>query len=173
MDDLRSQEYSIIKCMLVDYYKQYRRSGLRIPWPMMKWSFSRFDIIRSSSRTLPLAVYPSPPSRSFVDTCSVSFDFFFSVIDTNLFFFIVAFDSRGVNGDSFSCTADDDFTATTSTVQKSWQPMSTYCYPCLGLHRTSAQVWQTCQTLWRTSPGGVLAIPRPIISVSRTCLEYD
>ena len=81
----------------------YRRSGLRIPCPMMKWSFSRFDMSRSSSNTLPLATKLSvPPSRSFVDTCSVSFDFFFNVIDTSLFFFIVAFDSRGVRGDSFS-----------------------------------------------------------------------
>jgi len=73
-----------------------------MPWPMMKWSFSRFDMTRSSSRTLPLLTAASPPSRSFDDTCSVSFDFFFNVIDTSLFFFIVAFDSRGVSGDSFS-----------------------------------------------------------------------
>lgn len=59
----------------------YLRSGRRMPWPMMKWSFSRCDIGRSSSRALePLVL--SKSWSSFPFTSSVSLDFFFSVRDT-------------------------------------------------------------------------------------------
>lgn len=58
-------------------------SGRRIPWPMMKCSFSRFDVTLSSRRALLLLVYS--PSFNFVVTCSVIFDFFFRVSETNFF----------------------------------------------------------------------------------------
>lgn len=43
----------------------YLRAGLRIPLPMMKWSFSRLDVGRSSNMLLPCKPY-SPSFRRFV-----------------------------------------------------------------------------------------------------------
>ena len=43
----------------------YLSAGLRIPLPMMKWSFSRLDVGRSSSMLLPWRLY-SPSLRRLV-----------------------------------------------------------------------------------------------------------
>lgn len=48
----------------------YLRAGLRIPLPMMKWSFSRLEVGRSSSILLPWRLC-SPSVRRLV-TCKVS-----------------------------------------------------------------------------------------------------
>lgn len=75
-------------------------SGLKMPCPMIKWSFSRLDVGRSSSSALPLPVYS--PSFSLLATSSVILDFFFRVKDTS-FLRMLRLACLVVGSGSFSC----------------------------------------------------------------------